>query len=71
MLDKLKGLAGKAKDYLAKGYKLAKNNLEAVALMGGAGAAGGFLFDDRWMVAVCAAGALAYVLVAKKLKDKE
>jgi hypothetical protein len=69
MLDKLTGLAGKLFGLVGKAVKLAKNNLEAVAILGGAGTAGGFLFDDRWMVVACVAGALAYLYAAKKLKD--
>jgi len=62
MLDKLKG-------YLKAGYKLVKNNLNEAVVVAAGGCGGGFLVGDRWAVlAGCAAG-LAYVLVAKKLKD--
>jgi hypothetical protein len=69
MLDKLTGLAGKLVGLVGKYLKLAKNNLEAVAILGGAGTVGGFLFDDRWMVVACVVGAFAYLYAAKKLKD--
>lgn len=62
MLDKLKSYAKAA-------YKLAKNNLSEVAVVASGGCAGGLLAAERWAVLVGCVAGLAYVLVAKRLKD--